>query len=501
MLQWLEKLQLVVRNPTDDMYHVRTRSEVEKAVEAAQSWHDHDLTTLLSDVTRYTGIQSELRARGDEMKTKLRDLTKTERLEAFQKLGQTLSAAADHGIEGGSEHLSCCDALAALLDFESREMRTGGAAQGDTLAQDALALEEHVRSRDLPFRDLADALGVFLKKLEIRVTQLHREISTAKADYELKLDSAKLPSAVFDVPAESLVILTERDQQLTQTTKGVLASETLIHQLVQKNLRKAEQCVETAEQRLARLETGCDGWIQRWSDFAKEVTILKQECEGHEQQVKDLAPREGDSVFVKIHLRELETRLQPKLDEATDVLEGLIDNLDGDYAEQVRNCDRGAAPFDLEGNPTLLNDAKRLIEELESSPNVSTQRLRELLEPLSRAKGEHVNVLMQDEGTPSDPGLGLLRFAVARLDETSSLNAQERLEGSASLRALVEEAAELRDEWRTTGPAKLGDPSLFTFFLTVVAETGLGNKPIPKDTDWEKLGKLKDRNLLTLKLT
>jgi hypothetical protein len=65
----------------------------------------------------------------------------------------------------------------------------------------------------------------------------------------------------------------------------------------------------------------------------------------------------------------------------------------------------------------------------------------------------------------------------------------------------VEEAAKLRDEWRAGGPQKLGDPDLFTFFLKVVAETGLGNKAIPTDTDWEKLGKLKDRNLLTLKLT
>jgi hypothetical protein len=65
----------------------------------------------------------------------------------------------------------------------------------------------------------------------------------------------------------------------------------------------------------------------------------------------------------------------------------------------------------------------------------------------------------------------------------------------------VEESFRLREEWRSSGPALLGDPELFNFFLTVIEQTDLGNAAIPPSTDWEKLGKLKDRNLLTLKLT
>jgi hypothetical protein len=108
---------------------------------------------------------------------------------------------------------------------------------------------------------------------------------------------------------------------------------------------------------------------------------------------------------------------------------------------------------------------------------------------------------MNEKGTPTDPGLGLLRFAMARLDEGASLQAQQRLDGAAALRSLVEEAFRLREEWRASGPARLGDAELFNFFLTVIDQTNLGNSGIPPATDWEKLGKLKDRNLLTLKLT
>lgn len=107
---------------------------------------------------------------------------------------------------------------------------------------------------------------------------------------------------------------------------------------------------------------------------------------------------------------------------------------------------------------------------------------------------------MAERGTPPDPGLGLLRFALNRLDENASLHAQQRLEAATTLRALVEEAYRLREEWRTTGPTKLGDPDLFTFFVKVISDTNLGTEAIPPSTDWERLGKLTDRNLVTLKL-
>ncbi len=98
------------------------------------------------------------------------------------------------------------------------------------------------------------------------------------------------------------------------------------------------------------------------------------------------------------------------------------------------------------------------------------------------------------------PGLGLLRFAMNRLDENASTDAERRLNSVTSLRALVEEAYKLREEWRAAGPKKVGDKDLFGFFLKVIDDTDLGTKGIPPTTDWDKLGKLKDQNLVTLKL-
>ena len=77
---------------------------------------------------------------------------------------------------------------------------------------------------------------------------------------------------------------------------------------------------------------------------------------------------------------------------------------------------------------------------------------------------------------------------------------QQRLQAAVTLRALVEEAYKLREEWRTNGPQRLGDSDLFGFFLKVISDTELGTKAIPPSTDWEKLGQLKDQNLVTLKL-
>ena len=64
----------------------------------------------------------------------------------------------------------------------------------------------------------------------------------------------------------------------------------------------------------------------------------------------------------------------------------------------------------------------------------------------------------------------------------------------------MEEAGRLREAWRQDGPGRLGDADLFAFFLKIIDDTDLGNQCIPPDTDWDKLGKLKDRNFLTLGL-
>ena len=65
----------------------------------------------------------------------------------------------------------------------------------------------------------------------------------------------------------------------------------------------------------------------------------------------------------------------------------------------------------------LLQEALTLINGLEDGPEVSTTRLKELLEPLAEQKAAYASLLMDEKGTPIDPGLGLLRFAMARLDE------------------------------------------------------------------------------------
>lgn len=501
MLEWLVNLGLVVRASGDSSVRIPTRSEVENAAEAARTWHDNDLVRHLEDLSRYTGIQQELKAGGDELKAKLNDLIKTKRLETFHTMGDTLAIAPDDGSARADSLRPCWSALGTYQDFQHREMATNKAARGEALAADAQQLEEHIRNKDIPFRDRADALGAFVKKLETRVTLLHSQIGAAKGEYKAKLDAAGLPSLVFDTPADSLLVLTNREQGISKTTKGIMAAETLIHQLVSKNLKKAEQCVETAEQRLASLKADCDGWIRRWVVVKSDVTTLEQQFNSFKEQVGDLAQNPADGMFVRNHLQELQRLLKPHMDYAEEVLEGLQDLVQTDYAEQVRSKDQGGAPFDAAGKPVLLQEALKLISGLESGPQVSISRLQELLDPLASQKAAYATVLMNEKGSPNDPGLGLLRFAMARLDEGASLVAQQRLDSAAALRSLVEEAFRLREEWRTSGPARLGDAELFNFFLNVIEQTNLGNGSIPPATDWEKLGKLKDMNLLTLKLT
>ncbi len=501
MLEWLVNLGLVVRDGSDGTVRILTRTEVEKAAETARTWHDNDLAQHLTVTTRYVGICDSLKADGNEMKAKLNELIKSKRLETFHTLGTALSVAPDDGSARAAGLRPCWSALGTYLDFQHREMTTNKAARGEALAGDAAQLEEHVRLKDIPFRDRADALAAFVRKLEARVEKLHSQIGAAKGEYKSKLDPAGIPSLVFETPADALLILTKRDHQLQQTTKGVLSSETLIHHLVQRNLKKAEQAVETAEQRLAALKSESDGWIRRWADVKANVVMLEQQFNRFKQQFDDLAAKSTDSVFVRNHLRSLRIQLDPHLENADEVVEGLQDLVNTDYAEQVRAKDQGGAPFDAHGHAVLLQEALKLIDALENGPEVSTTRLKELLDPLAGQKAAYANLLMNDKGSPTDPGLGLLRFAMARLDEGASLQAQQRLDAATGLRPLVEEAFKLREEWRISGPAKLGDPDLFNFFLTVIDQTNLGQSAIPPATDWDKLGKLKDRNLLTLKLT
>lgn len=500
MVEWLVNLGLMVRDSNDSTVHILTRSEVESAAEVAQIWHDNDLARHLVELTRYTGLQQELKAGGDEMKAKLNELIKTERLETFQTLGATLAITPNDCSARADSLRPCWSALGTYLDFQHREMATNKAASGEALAGDAQRLEDHVRNKDKPFRDLADGLGAFVKNLEKRVTLLHHQIGAAKGEYKAKLDTAGLPTLVFDTPADALLILTKRDQQLQQTTKGVLSSETLIHHLVQRNLKKAEHAVVAAEDRLNVLKAECDRWIRSWGDLKTGVTTLEQQFNRFKQQLDDLTQKPSDGMFVRKHLQTLRTQLTPHLDDAGEVLEGLQDLVETDYAEQVRAKDQGGAPFDAAGNPVLLQEAMNLVEALENGPQVSITRLKELLDPLAGQKAAYAILLMSEKGTPTDPGLGLLRFAMARLDEGAWLQAEQRLDGTAALRLLVEEAFRLREEWRDSGPARLGDIELFNFFLMVIDQTNLGIAAIPPATDWEKLGKLKDKNLITLRL-
>jgi hypothetical protein len=455
----------------------------------------------VSDLSRYTGIQQELKAGGDELKAKLRELTTTERLATFQTLGQVLGVASPSDSAFSDAQRACWAALGLLLAFQHRDMDPSKPAQGDALAQDVQQLEDHVRNKDIPFRDLADALGVFVKRLEAQVTTLHAQVSAAKAEFTAKLEAAGLPPGVFNTPAEALLILTHRDQSPQQTTKGIMPHETLVHHLVQRHLTHAERCVEMAEKRLAMLQDGCKAWMREWDELRQDVQTLAQQYAMHEHQFDDLARHPSDSVFVKQHLEALENRLKPVMGDAADLLEGLQDMVQGDYAEQVKARDQGGPPYDQQGMAVLLHEAQKILNVCKTGPEVSTDRLREVLEPLSREKAAYANVLMDERGTPIDPGLGLLRFAMGRLDDGAPLRAQQRLDAAPSLRALVEEAFKLRQEWRQDGPGTLGDADLFAFFLHVINATKLGNDAIPVETDWDKLGKLKDRNLLTLKLT
>jgi hypothetical protein len=500
MLLWLDKLGLVVHDNTADTYRLLTRSDVERAAEAAEAWHNSDLAQLLRDLSRYIGIQQELKAGGDELRAKLRELTTTERLQTFQTLGQVLGVGSASMAGFSDAQRACWAALGLLLDFKHRRMDAGRLAQGEALAQDVQRLEEHLRNKDIPFRDRGDALGVFVKRLEKRVGELHSHISTAEAASAVKLADAGLPMAVFDTPAEALLILTKRDHQLQHSTKGVMPSETLIHHLVQRNLRNAERCVEEAEQKFTQLNSECEEWTREWSEFRQAVNSLAQEYTIRERQYNELAARSTDSLFVKQHLEELRVRLKSHMEDAADLLQGLQDVVDGDYAEQVKAKDHGGPPYDQHGTAVLLQEARKLIREFTTGPTVSTDRLKELLEPLSREKTVYASVLMTERGTTTDPGLGLLRFAIGRLDDGAALRAEQRLDAAPTLRALVEEAFQLREGWRQDGPAKLADTDLFTFFLQVIGATDLGNQAIPPGTDWDKLGKLKDRNLLTLKL-
>ena len=498
-LQWLLAIGLVRHKSQDDTYGLLTRGDIENAAQTAQSWYDNDLKTLLSDVSRYTGIQQAINADGAEMKARLQLLTKTERLEQFQTLGPTLSMAAENGISLPAQQAAFAS-LGIHLDFQHRQMATSQTARGPALAQNVDSLEDLVRQRNTPFRDRADGLGAFLKRIEKRVDVLHGQIKAAMQQYAATLKSAGLPSSVFEVPAEGLLILTKRDQPLGQTTKGVTQHETLIHHLIKQNLKNAERCVDEAERRLNLLKSECDSLIQQWSRFVSEVNTLENEFDGYSSECQELAQTSGDPVFVKNHLQHLRGQLSPLIESANDSLVGLQDMVGGDYAELVQSKDQGGAPFDSEGEPVLLRQACRLIRELHEGAEVSVSRLRERLKPLENQRAVYASELMAERGTPSDPGLGLLRFAMNRLDQSASLHAQQRLDSSTTLRGLVEEAFRIREEWKSAGPAKLGDPELFTFFLKLVNDTELGTKGIPSNTDWEKLGKLKDSNLITLKL-
>ena len=252
------------------------------------------------------------------------------------------------------------------------------------------------------------------------------------------------------------------------------------------------------EQVLQMLESECRQWVEDWKSFCNKIHQLKGRL-GHIAE-QSLDPEVNDHVYIKNHLTELKKNLQPQIEEATDLVDSLMDNVNGDYAELIRQKDAGGASFDSQNEPRLLKAAKKILSQLWEGGEVCVTVATQKVEELEGARKQYAAKLMQDQGTPSDPGLGLLRFAVARLDQNSTTLAEQRLEKTATFRNLIEEAYAIREEWRELGPAKLGDPDLFRFFLGVIYETKLGNEPIPPQTDWTQLGRLKDHNLIRLNL-
>jgi len=499
MLQWLEKIRLVVHNVADDTYRLLTGSDVERTSEAAQAWCDGDLATLVTELSRFTGIQQELRAGGDDLKAKLKTLTKPDILDTYRNLGGQLGLAAAGPVVLAATQ-GCWSALGMFVDFRRRQIDTAQSARGETLAQDVQGLEEHLRTKDIPFRDRADALGVFVKRIERRVDDFRRQVSLAKTDLTAKLTAVQLLTMVLDTPADALLVLTKLDQQLEHSTKGIMPAQTVIHHLINRELKKAEETIAGAEGRLVLLKQHCEQWVAEWKEYTEKVQALKTQLELVEGQIDELRARPTDSIFVRNHLQALRVKLEPELKEAQETLEGLQDNVDGDYAELVRREDHGGSPFDQDGTATLLRVARQLLSMLKTGPEVSTVRMEERLERLSGARSEYAHTLMSERGEPNDPGLELLRCAVGLMDEAATILAERRLEEAATLRSLVEEAAKLRDEWRSEGPRRLGDEELFRFFLKVIDETDLGKNPVPMNLDWQKLGQLKDLVPITLQL-
>jgi hypothetical protein len=511
MLAWLEKPGLVLPaqapgGAPGERFRLLTRGDVENAAEAAQTWLSGDLARLLTDLDRFTWIQQQLRAGGDTLKAALRHLTEPARLDAFQALGDTLAkAAADPAaiVTSGfpADVREAWAALALWLDFRRRQMNPAKQALGEALAHDAGALEQHVEAEDLPFRDLADGLGAFVKRLQTRVDELHAKVAAAQTAVKAQLEAEKLPVAVLAAAAEAIVLQTKLDRQLERSTKGVMAAETVIHALVTGELARAEERVAGAETRLRDLEAGCKEWIEEWRAFREAVEAQARRLQQFGAQVEGLKVRPTDPVYVRTHLEELAARLGPVVGEAEEMRDALQQNLEGDYAEQVLQKDQGGSPFGPDGQAKLLQEARGLIRQLNENSEVTVTRLRDKLNELSDARRTYSAQLLEERGTPTDPGLGLLRFALGRLDEGASVRAQRRLENTTTLREVVEEAARLRDEWRRAGPEKLGDPELFQFLLKVIADADLGTQSVPKGTDWVRLGQLFERGLISVNLS
>jgi hypothetical protein len=505
MLAWLEKLGLVLPAPTTgggsgEQFRLLTRGDVEGAAAAAEGWLTGDLARLLTDLDRFTWIQQQLRAGGDTVKAALRQLTEPARLAVFQTLGETLAkpVADPVAIVSSGFPAEMRDAWAALalwIDFKRRKMNPARQAMGEVLARDANALERHIAAEDLPFRDRADGLGAFVRRLETCVSELHGKIAAARTSVKAQLEAERLPPAVLEAAAEALILLTRLDRQLERSTKGVMAAETVIHALVTGELARAEERLAEADKRLRDLEAGCKEWIEEWRGFRGAVEAQSRRLQHLQKQVEGLKVRSTDSVFVKTHLEELRERLTPAVDEAREMCEALEQNVEGDYAEQVLQKDQGGSPFGPDGQAKLLRAARELLRQLNENSEVTVTRLRDKLNELADARRTYSAQLLEERGTPADPGLGLLRFAVGRLDQGASVQAQRRLENTTTLREVVEEAAKLREEWRRAGPDKLGDAELFQFLLKVIADTELGNQPVPRETDWVKLGQLYERGL------
>ena len=494
MLAWLAGLGVLRFEENGESVALLTRGHIEQRADAANQWYGGDFQKTITDLGQFQGLQQELQGEGANFKQQLKQLQDADVLKVVSTIGTCLGQAGGGPFDAAVQEV--WRVLSLLMAFRRRQMNTEQAARGKQLATEPEILEAHVAQGTLPLRDRVDGIGAFVRNLQQKVTAFQDRMARVRTSLLPELKASSLPEVVLERALQALLMLTQLDKTLTHSTYGVTQVDTIMNSVVLKKFHQAVRRMEQAEQRMAVLENGCREWLADWKRLVAEVSSLQQRFSEAAAQISQPLP--DDPVFVRNHLVYLHNLLTPQISDARDMMESMQDLIDGDYSELVRQNDKGGAAFDAEQRPIMLNAARELLQALWEGGKVSIALVREEIEKLEVVRKQYVVSLMQDRGTPSDPGLGLLRFAINRLDASATTAAQQRLEQTQTLRELIQTAYAIRQEWRTLGPDKLGDSALFDFFLQIIDATELGNKSIPPDVDWENLGKLKDRRLITL---